>query len=98
MKSKLFALGFCLLFAIPFLGAGIFVGVKPMVTMLLDWQSAKNWQPVPATILSSKLKSSRGKNSTTYRALATYRYQVGGRSYEASRIGLLDGDADNIGD
>ncbi len=89
--------GGCLsLFGLPFLLAGL------TLTMIyfsgfLDWWDARSWVEVPCQIDSAELKESRGSDSTTYSAKATYHYDFNGRSYQSDRVGLDKG-GDNVGD
>ncbi len=86
---------FLLLFALPFIGVGIFMGGLTLRTIQRAHQM-EQWMEVPATILAADLEQHRGDDSTTYRVTARYRYWVDGRSYEGTRVGLQGG-SDNIG-
>ncbi len=77
------------------MGLGFLIGM--VGHPLSDYLAARHWQPMQATILSSELKSYRGDDSTTYKAIASYRYFVGDRSYQGSQVSVQD-IADNFGD
>ncbi len=50
---------------------------------------AKNWQEVPATVVSSRLETSHGsKGKTTYRIAVSYHYHYQGRRYSGKRYDL----------
>lgn len=86
---------FLLLFALPFMGVGIFMGGLTLRTLQRAHQM-EQWMELPATILAADLEQHRGDDSTTYKVTARYRYWVDGRSYESTRVGLHSG-SDNIG-
>lgn len=86
---------FLMLFALPFAGAGTFVGYLAASTVHTWWR-AQSWQEVPARILSTDLDVNRGDDSTTYRVRAEYVYEYGGRAYTSERVAAGIG-SDNIG-
>ncbi len=86
---------FLLLFSIPFTAVGIGMLVVTWWT-LWDWQRMQCWEEVPCQILSAKLESHRGDDSTTYKVVAEYRYRYAGRDYTGTRVSPHSG-ADNIG-
>jgi hypothetical protein len=88
---------FMTLFALPFAGIGIGMLLFLLLPMLREWHATQAWVPVEAYVTSANLESSRGSKSTTYRAVASFRYTWDGLDYTGSRIGLSKG-ADNIGD
>jgi len=84
------------LFGLPFLCVGVGMGVYTART-LLRAEAVRAWQEVPATVVSCDLKSeSDSDGGTTYRVVASYRYEVEGRSYTGDRVSFHSG-ADNIG-
>ena len=85
------------LFALPFAAVGVGMLLFGVLPTLYDWGRMQGWQPVPATLVSARLETSRGSKSTTYSVSASYRYQVGGRDYQGQRVAIGSG-ADNIGD
>lgn len=88
--------GFLLLFSLPFAAVGVGTGIW-MVLGVVQFERMQSWVQTPATITSAKLESHRGdKGSTTYQAVATYSYTVGGRPFTGQRVGVLGGN-DNIG-
>ncbi|MES2659552.1 MAG: DUF3592 domain-containing protein [Verrucomicrobiota bacterium] len=100
MKSKSKApgqlAGGCLsLFGLPFFVAGLFLSGL-YFRGYSEWWQAQGWKEVPCWIDSTELKASRGDDSTTYQALATYRYEYGGKEYRGDRVTFGKG-SDNIG-
>lgn len=89
------AIVFLILFALPFAGAGTFVGYLAG-SMLVTWSRAQSWQEAPARILSAELDVNREDDSTTYRVRAVYEYEYGGATYTSDRVASGMG-SDNIG-
>lgn len=87
---------FLILFALPFAGIGLFMGGLTVRT-LHRAQVMEHWMEVPVVVHEAALVEHRGDDSTTYRVTARYTYEVDGRSYEGTRVGLQGG-SDNIGD
>ena len=89
--------GGCLsLFGLPFLIGGIFLsGIY--FRGYSQWWQARSWEEVPCWIESTKLESHQGDDSTTYKAVATYRYEFKGHLYHGDRVTLVEG-ADNVGE
>ena len=88
--------GGCLaLFGLPFLGAGLFV-TGLYFSGYVKWWSARSWQETPCWIESAELERGGGDGDTR-KALATYRYEFGGQTYQGDRV-ALSGGSDNIGD
>ena len=90
-KSKLFS---CL-FALPFLGVGIWALISITGT-LIDWKSMQNWEPVQTYVLSGGYHTNSGSKSNTYKAYGEYTYVYNGREYRSTRVQIND-TADNIG-
>ena len=78
-----------------FLVAGLVVGGFA-ISNLWQWFDAQDWQSVNAEIISADLNVSHGDDSTTYEAVAVYRYQFDGRMYTSERVSFSGG-SDNIG-
>lgn len=85
------------LFGLLFLGAGLSTGYLFALRDLRDWLAAREYVPVPATLVSVELKRHYGGKSTTYRVRATYRYRLRDQAFTGERVAISDG-ADNIGD
>lgn len=83
------------LFGLPFFAAGMFLSWL-YVSGFAKWWDARDWVETPCRIESAELKTSRGSDSTTYQALATYRYVYQGREYRGEKVALGSG-SDNIG-
>lgn len=96
IRNKTAAILVCLVFGLAFGGFGAFALYR-VASLLGDWQAARQWVPVQAQVLEARLERSRGKDSTTYRAAGRYAWEIEGRRFEGTRIGL-EGGSDNIGD
>ncbi|MGD8328681.1 MAG: DUF3592 domain-containing protein [Acidobacteriota bacterium] len=94
-KSGRGAVIFLFLFALPFAGAGTFVGYLG-VSGIIAWSRAQSWVEVPARIISADLDVNHGDDSTTYRVRAEFQYDWDGRSYTSHRVAFGSG-SDNIG-
>jgi len=81
---------FFIFFGIPFALAGIFLGVKA-VRNFSDAYSMKNWQQVPAKIISAELKENRSDKSTTFSVDVVYQYQFSGKNYKGSKVNITGG-------
>jgi hypothetical protein len=79
--------GFFALFFV--IGAGVcyFVTVRPLLKVL----EARDWIATPCTIVSSRVQSHRGDDSTTYRVDILYRYEVNGEEHRSSRYQFMGG-------
>jgi len=88
-------LGCLLLFALPFMAGGLFVG-SLAVKSLFTWYEARDWIETPARILKTDLEVNQGSDSTTYRVTASYEYPWGEQTYIGDRVGLSGG-SDNVG-
>jgi hypothetical protein len=88
-------MGCLMLFALPFAAVGVFMGGLTARTL---WKASamRGWDEMPATILTAELETRRGSDSTTYEAVATYRYEVDGQTHTGSRVSIHSG-ADNVG-
>ena len=85
---------FLILFALPFLGGGLFT-IGLTVRTLERASTMAHWPEAPATIIETELQENHG-DSTTYQVKARYRYEVDGLAHEGTRVGLHRG-SDNIG-
>ena len=100
MMGRVGALAFSAVFAVAFGLGGYFAGLRPLgQTLWTAWQ-VRQWQPVPAQVLSAELEQRRdSEGSVTYALKARYQYAFGGQRHEGTRVGLdAQGGADNIGD
>jgi hypothetical protein len=88
--------GFFLLFALPFAGAGVWIGVW-LAGDLLAHSRMQSWEGTPAVIVRAKLDSqSDAEGGTSNRATAEYTYQYRGQQYTGRRV-AVHGGGDNIG-
>ncbi len=85
-----------LLFSLPFAGAGIGILLLSVIPSLYEGMQMQGWPVTQARVLSAELKTHSG-DSTTYEAIGRYEYDVAGRSYTGTRLGIST-TADNIGD
>lgn len=85
------------LFALPFAAVGVGMLLLSVLPTLYDWARMQWWQPVPATLETARLETSRSSKSSSYTVKATYRYQVAGREYQGERV-AISGGGDNVGD
>lgn len=85
-----------ILFSLPFTAVGIGVFFFSVVPTIYDCYRMQDWQPVNATLLAAELHVSRGDDSTTYNATASYRYVYAGQEYQSQRVAIATS-SDNIG-
>ncbi len=83
-------------FALPFLGVGIWMLWSIGSTCHDAWQMSR-WQPAEARLEAAGFKRKSGDNSDTYEAYARYSYSVSGQSFTGERVSIAAG-GDNIGD
>ena len=96
MNSKIGAKIFLLLFMIPFLGVGIWMGSMTFLE-LQKVEKARSWNETPAEITSCILQRHRGsKGGYTYQVTADYTYAVDSKKYTSSKVSFYSG-SDNIG-
>lgn len=95
IQRKTAGSAFLLFLAIPFLGVGLFMGWLAWHTVQRG-RAIQDWVERPARILEAGLREKQGDDSTTYQVTARYAYEVDGRSYQGTRVGLHRG-SDNIG-
>ncbi len=83
------------LFGLLFLAAGCVLLALP-ARAVRHARAMQAWPAVPAWVLEARLEERRSDESTTYRAVASYRYTAGGRERVGTRVGVHGG-ADNLG-
>ncbi len=79
-------LGGGIFFAVGFTLLATFIGPK----VLGGWAS-RAWVEVPCEVISSRVKSHRGSESTTYSVDVFYRYAWEGREYQSNRFDVFGG-------
>ncbi|MDD3276826.1 MAG: DUF3592 domain-containing protein, partial [Kiritimatiellales bacterium] len=80
-----------ILFGSIFALAGLLL-IKPLfITPLQKANDAKTWNSVPATVISSKVKSHSGDDSTTYSVYIAYRYEVDGTEFIGDQYSFVSG-------
>ena len=70
-------------------GLGLMGGL--VVPKALEWASMRGWQPTPAEVIWSRVRSHSDSDGTTYSVDLFYRYEIGGKEYRANRYNLLGG-------
>lgn len=72
-----------------FLGIpGVFIGVGTW--FILDQQhKMETWLPVPARVLSATVEVNRSSDSTSYKPVVRYSYEVSGRSLQNDQVTIL---------
>ena len=84
------------LFALPFFGVGVWM-LWSVGNNLADAIAMRGWAPVEAQLTTAGYTTSRGDDSDTYEAYATYTYSYLGQTFSGDRVGLSSG-GDNIGE
>ena len=64
-----------------------FFTARPLLGVL----AARDWVPTHCTVISSRVQSHRGKDSTTYRVDILYSYEFNGREHRSSRYHFMGG-------
>lgn len=85
-----------LLFGLFFLAPGLFMGGL-YFRGFQQWWAARSWEETPCRIESAELKVSRGDDSTSYRVIASYRYEYQGMAHHGDKVGFSSS-SDNVGD
>jgi hypothetical protein len=70
-------------------GLGMLGGL--VVPKALEWASMRGWQPTPAEVIWSRVRSKNSSDGTTYAVDLFYRYEFGGREYRANRYDVMGG-------
>lgn len=70
-------------------GLGVFYGMFLRPMMMIE--EAKDWPEVPCTVISSRVKSHEGDESTTYSVDIFYSYTVDGREHKSNRYSFMGG-------
>lgn len=96
MNSKIGTKIFLMLFMIPFLGVGVWMGSMTF-RELQKVEKARSWDETPAEINSCILQRHRGsKGGYTYQVTAHYTYTVNSKKYRSSKVSFYSG-SDNVG-
>jgi hypothetical protein len=85
-QRKFLALFFSVFF---FAGAGF--GWMMVGRPLMKIKESEKWTQKPCTIISSRIKESRGDKSTTYRVDMTFKYKFGGVEYIGGTYDFMTG-------
>jgi len=81
---------FFIFFGIPFALVGIFLGIKA-VGNFSDAYTMRDWQQVPAKIITVELISHDSDDSTTYSIELIYQYQISEKKHEGTRVNISEG-------
>lgn len=90
-----------MLFGLPFLGVGLYMGWA-IITTIHECNQMRSWVETPAQVISASLEShtSSGSNgsgsTTTYEVRARYSYVYDEKKYTSTRVSVHSG-SDNIG-
>ena len=81
------SIGICAIFALA--GAGMLypLTIRPIAKTI----DARNWSETPCKIISARVKTHKGDDSTTYSIDIFYEYQFRGEKYKSSRYGFIGG-------
>ncbi|ASP40173.1 hypothetical protein CHH28_16475 [Bacterioplanes sanyensis] len=79
-----------------FLAAGVGVFIFTAILPLIKYWQSSDWQPVNATLTRLELQSNTSEDSTTYKVVASYHFQINGQQYRSHQVSLFGG-SDNIG-
>lgn len=82
---------FMVLFGLIFTLVGAAVLKPLLITPLQKTHDAKTWKSVPATVISSKVKSHDSDDGTTYSVYIAYRYEIDGQEYLGDRYTFMGG-------
>lgn len=77
--------GFFGIFAL--VGLGVLGGL--IIPKTYEYLAMQQWEPTPAKVIWTKLKSHRSDNGTTYSVDVFYRYEYEGQEYKSNRRGIL---------
>ena len=92
MKSRILVS----LFALPFLGVGVWM-LWSISSAFVDAYQMDGWVQVEARLSSAGYRTHTGDDSDTFEAYAKYTYTYQGQVYVGDRVSIASG-ADNIGD
>lgn len=82
-------------FLIPFGSVFLLIGLLTLNPLLIrpfeKMRTAKTWSAIPATVISSKVKSHDSDDGTTYSVYIAYRYRIGDKEYLGDRYTFMSG-------
>ena len=82
---------FLILFGAVFALFGLIALAPILIIPLQKTAAAKSWNTVQASVVSSKVKSHHGDDSTTYSPYIAYRYEVGGEEFLGDQYTFMGG-------
>lgn len=77
------------LFGLPFAAFATFFAYELFSMIWLGYQ-AQSWETVPAKVIIAKLDEHRSDGSSTYKVVASYRYNYQGDVYESDNVALYE--------
>jgi len=86
-KGKGGLMVFFSIFALVGAGAMYWLTIRPIAKTL----DARNWTQTPCKVLSARVQSHRGDDSTTYSVDILYEYTFEGRTYKSNRYSFVGG-------
>ena len=84
------------IFGLPFAAVGVGFLLLSVIPTLYDWSRMLLWEATSAEVLNANLESHTGDDSTTYRAVARYKYHYAGQHYINDRVAISTR-SDNVG-
>jgi hypothetical protein len=95
-KEKRIRSWFLAIFGLPFFAVGAYF-LYTTAASFNDATQMASWLQTQGSLISAELSHHRSDDTTTYKANASYRYQVDGIEYSGDRV-AIQGGSDNIGD
>jgi len=86
-RGWLFLFGFFAIFLFVGAVAFYFLAVRTVSRVV----AARDWTPTPCVVVSSRVQSHRGDDSTTYSVDILYAYEFNGREFKSSAYGFMGG-------
>lgn len=80
-----------LISAVPFALVFLYFLCLSIMPAVKDYARMTEWVATDARVIQAKLVSERQKHSTSYEALAHYRYELNGRTYTNHRVAVWEG-------
>lgn len=74
-----------------FLAVGLGVFYAMFLRPMMKIEQAKGWPEAPCTVISSRVQSHEGDDSTTYSVDIFYKYTFNGREYKSNRYSFFTG-------
>ena len=88
-SNNLAGAGCMALFGLPFAAIATFFAYELLSMVWLGYQ-AQSWETVPAKVISAKLDEHRSDGNSTYKVVASYRYNYQGDTYDSDKVALYE--------